>query len=47
MDGFLETEFALLTVPNIDRDEMRLCQLRTIAVALALAIVCAIILRFV
>jgi hypothetical protein len=46
MVGFFETEYALLTVPNIDRDEMRLGQLRTIAVALVLAIACGILLRF-
>jgi len=46
MVGFFETEYALLTVPNIDRDEMRLGQLRTIAVGLVLAIACGILLRF-
>jgi len=46
MVGFFETEYALLTVPNIDRDEMRLGQLRTIAVALVLAIAYEIVLRF-
>jgi hypothetical protein len=46
MDGFFETEYALLTVPNIDSDEMRLGQLRTIAVGLVLAIVIGIALRF-
>jgi len=47
MDGFFETEHALLTVPNIDRDEMRLAQLWTIAVALVLAIAIGIVLQFV
>ena len=46
MDGFFETEYARLAVPNIDSDEMRLAQLRTIAVALVLAIVIGIVLRF-
>ena len=47
MDGFFETEYALLAVPNIDRDEMRLVQLWTIAVALVLAIAIGIVLQFV
>jgi len=47
MDGFFETEYALLTVPNTDRDEMRLVQLWTIAVALVLAIAIGIVLQFV
>jgi hypothetical protein len=47
MDGFFETEYALLTVPSIDSDEMRLAQLWTIAVALVLAIAIGIALQFV
>ncbi len=47
MDGFFETEYALLTVPNIDCDEMRLAQLWTITVALVLAIAIGIVLQFV
>jgi len=47
MDGFFETEYALLTVPNIDGDEMRLAQLWTITVALGLAIAIGIVLQFV
>ena len=46
MDGFFEAEYARLTIPNIDSDEMRLAQLRTIAVALVLAIAIGIVLRF-
>jgi hypothetical protein len=46
MDGFFESEYALLTVLNVDSDEMRLGQLRTLAVALVLAIAIGIVLRF-
>jgi hypothetical protein len=46
MDDFFESEYALLTVLNVDSDEMRLGQLRTLAVALVLAIAIGIVLRF-